>query len=124
MSKLPLRRRKKSQWDKSETEKDLINFMDGKLPEAEHKIFLEKLFVTVLSAKLQAELALMRGDNVVLSEKSLLLEHLYMAISQTNRPVHREIAYNIVKQALDKYLGIPFPRPKGKRRRRKLLHAD
>ena len=71
-----------------------------------------------------AELALMRGRHRHLGEMHMLLSDLLSALSLCHRPIQREAAYSIVKDSLNRYLGIELPPLPAKRPRRKLLpHA-
>lgn len=69
----------------------------------------------------ETELALMRGETRHLGEKHMLVNSIYQALSLCLRPVHREAAFTIAKDALDKYLATAFPDAPKKRPRRKLL---
>jgi len=69
----------------------------------------------------ETELALMRGETRHLGEKHMLITSIYQALSLCCRPVHREAAFAIVKEALDTYLATAFPDPPKRRQRRNLL---
>lgn len=75
----------------------------------------------IRSVQDETELALMRGEVRHLGEKHMLVTAIYCALSLCSRPVQREASFMIVKDALDKYLGIPMKPLTGKRIRRKLL---
>lgn len=83
--------------------------------------FMTDVAMLVLAAMDEGELRLMRGETRHLGEKHMLLSSIYNAISLTSRPVQREASYQMVKEALDKYLNITIGKRPRKRRRRKLL---
>lgn len=86
--------------------------------------FQKDLISLVKEVQNDTELSLMRGEVRHLGEKHMLLSNLYSAISLCSRPVHREASFTMVKQSLDKYLGITVEKLPTKRRRRRLLLKD
>lgn len=84
-------------------------------------MFLKDVDALIREVQNETELALMRGETRHLGEKHMLLTALYQALALCSRPIQREAAFTIVKEGLDKYLGVGFPGQRGKRPRRSLL---